>query len=151
LGENGGRIAFDGSSGGFGFTGSGRSILANPNGNSGLSLEAFGAFDSQISWKTVTGVTTRSIGVDNVTRNLEFGNNVLAVTNFMSAITPQMVINSAGQVGVGTASPGVKFGITGGGLRIGADTRTCTLSRKGVLRYNASVIQFCNGSAWTGF
>ena len=148
LGSNVGQIGFDGNSGGFGYSSTGTALLRNPAGHSGLSIESSGAFDSQISLKTVTGATTRSIGVDNVTGNLEFGNNVAAVTNFMSAITPQMVINNTGQVGVGTQTPGVRLGISGGGIRVGNDTRTCTISRRGVLRFNSGTMQYCNGSTW---
>jgi alpha-tubulin suppressor-like RCC1 family protein len=147
----GGRIGFDGASGGFGFTGSGRSILANPAGNSGLSIESTGAYDSQISWKTVTAGATRSIGVDNANGNLEFGVNNAGVTNWMSAITPQMSMTQAGYVGVGIETPGVRLDVGTGGVRVGADARTCTLSRKGVLRLSGGALQYCNGSAWTAF
>jgi alpha-tubulin suppressor-like RCC1 family protein len=147
----GGRIGFDGASGGFGFTGSGRSILTNPAGNSGLSIETTGAYDSQISWKTVTAGATRSIGVDNVNGNLEFGVNNAGVTDWMSSITPQMSMTQAGYVGVGVETPGVRLDVGTGGVRIGADARTCTLSRKGVLRLASGALEYCNGSAWTAF
>lgn len=153
LGTNGGRIGYDGHSGGLGFTASGQGLLQNPNGNSGLSIESTGAFDSQISLKIAAGSggAPRSIGVDNVTGNLEFGSNDGGATLFMSSITPLMVINSGGQLGVGTQTPGARLGITGSGIRIGNDLRDCTLSRKGVLRFNNNTMEYCNGLAWTNF
>lgn len=150
IGTNG-KIAYDGSSGGFGHVGSGRSVLVNPNGNSILNITAAGAYDSQLTFNGTTGNNDPSMGVDNVTGNFEIVSKA-GITQWMSALTPQIEITSTGMVGVGTSgTPAAKLDIVGGGLKVGDDTRTCTLSRKGVLRYNGTALQYCNGSLWTGF
>lgn len=64
------RLAYDATSGGFGYTGSGRSYLTNPLGNSILNITAVGAYDSQITFDAQTGNNEPSIGIDNVTGNL---------------------------------------------------------------------------------
>lgn len=145
-----GRIAYDGSSGGFGHLGAGYSSLINPAGNSILNITAAGAYDAQITFDSATGNNDPSIGIDNVTGNLELASKS-GNTSWMSAITPHVEITSTGMVGIGTSgTPAAKLDIVGGGLRVGNDTRTCTLSRKGVIRYTGTVLQYCNGSLWTG-
>lgn len=145
-----GRIAYDGSSGGFGHLGAGFSSLVNPSGNSILNITAAGAYDAQFTFDSATGTNDPSIGIDNVTGNLEMASKT-GTTSWMSAITPHVEVTSTGMVGIGTSgTPAAKLDIVGGGLRVGNDTRTCTLSRKGVLRYNGTVLQYCNGALWTG-
>ena len=145
-----GRIGYNGASGGFGHTGAGRSILSNPAGNSILNITAAGPYDAQITFDAATGNNQTSIGVDNLTGHLEMGLNA-STTQFMSAITPRIEMTAAGRVGIATTgTPAAKLDIIGGGLRVGNDTRACTITRKGVLRYNGTLLQYCNGSAWTG-
>ncbi len=149
LGTNS-RLAYDATSGGFGYTGSGRSYLTNPLGNSILNITAAGAYDSQITFDAQTGNNEPSIGIDNVTGNLEIVSKT-GTNAWMSAITPHIEITSTGNVGVGTSgTPAAKLDITGGAVRIGNDTRTCTPSRKGVLRYTGTTLQYCNGALWKG-
>ncbi|MGE4351976.1 MAG: hypothetical protein AB7E52_07300 [Bdellovibrionales bacterium] len=61
-----------------------------------------------------------------------------------------VIINSNGQVGVGTVDPQAKLDVVGA-VRIGADNSICTAAKVGAMRYNSSSAQmeFCNGSAWT--
>jgi len=144
-----GRIGYDGTSG-FMFNAAGNGIMSGITSGAGLKVETLGAYDSQISLKN--SLTAYSIGVDNVTGNLEFGLNNAAATNLMSAITPQMAISPDGYLGIATTgAPVAKLDIATGGLKVGDDTRACTISRRGVLRYNTGAMQYCNGSAWTDF
>ncbi|MGE4351133.1 MAG: hypothetical protein AB7E52_02975 [Bdellovibrionales bacterium] len=58
------------------------------------------------------------------------------------------LIDSNGQVGIGTSSPQAKLDVNGG-VRVGSTT-VCTA---GTLRYNSSQsrMEYCNGSSWLKF
>lgn len=58
--------------------------------------------------------------------------------------------NATGKVGIGTSTPRSKLEVVGG-LQIGADAVTCDGTKSGTLRYNASNIEFCNGTLWQAF
>jgi hypothetical protein len=139
-----------GNNGGLMF-GSGEHRLIQYNGGSELLIDAKATTTSaQLSWKSATAASVRSMGIDYISGALEFGKNVAGVTDWMHAITPQMQIDSAGRVGIGTTTSYTTLEINGG-LRVGNDTGACTIQRAGVLRYNGTIYQYCNGSAWTAF
>ena len=58
--------------------------------------------------------------------------------------------NGGGDVGIGTTSPADTLDVNGG-VKIGADSNTCSSSIKGAVRYNSTLnlLEFCNGAAWT--
>ncbi len=58
--------------------------------------------------------------------------------------------NATGKVGIGTSTPRSKLEVVGG-LQIGADAVVCDATKSGTLRYNASSIEFCNGTLWQAF
>lgn len=56
----------------------------------------------------------------------------------------------AGRIGIGTSSPVTALDVTGG-IRVGAESAPCAVSYAGTLRYVASNVEYCNGTAWQAF
>lgn len=73
--------------------------------------------------------------------------NLLLVRNYT---TPALVVQASGTVGIGTSTPMTKLDVAGG-LRIGLESATCTAGLAGTLRYNAGVVEYCNGTTWVAF
>ena len=124
-------------------------------GSVGLKLDAQGnAASSQISWKAASANTTRTLGIDYLTRSFELGHNNAAVTNWLHAISPVMEITETGNVGIGTSgTANARLDISNGGLKLGNDTSACFPTRAGTIRYVGGVTpyEFCDGTTWQGF
>lgn len=107
------------------------------------------------------------IAGDTMTGNLDMGGNT--VTNLAApvansdAATKQYVdgfgqwtlnsgnvYRSTGNVGVGTSTLTSKLTVAGG-VQIGSDAATCDTTKAGTLRYNATSVEYCNGSSWQAF
>ncbi|WP_409478174.1 tail fiber domain-containing protein [Pseudobdellovibrio sp. HCB154] len=71
-------------------------------------------------------------------------------TNGTSASLERMKITNAGNVGIGTSNPAAKLDVSGA-IRIGVDTSSCIAGLAGTIRYNAGVVEYCNGSTWVTF
>ncbi len=41
-------------------------------------------------------------------------------------------------------------GVFGGSVQVGTDTAKCTTAKTGAIRWNATTLQVCNGTSWTG-
>lgn len=87
-----------------------------------------------------------TMGVDNTTNNFEIGRDVIAATNWLSAINPDIAITQTGRMGVGTASPAVKMDVSGG-VKFGAESY-CTTGRDGAIRYVSGNYEYCDGTNW---
>lgn len=64
------------------------------------------------------------------------------------------ILMSTGGVGIGTTNPLARLDVAGtisasNAIQIGASSLTCGAGIPGAIRYNASTLQFCNGTAWT--
>ena len=57
--------------------------------------------------------------------------------NFRTADSTRMLINSTGNVGIGTTTPGAKLDVDGG-VKIGDDTDTASADKVGTMRYRTS-------------
>lgn len=57
---------------------------------------------------------------------------------------------NTGKVGIGTTTPRSRLEVVGG-IQIGADAVTCDSTKAGTLRYNAAMVEYCNGTAWQAF
>lgn len=57
---------------------------------------------------------------------------------------------NTGNVGIGTTTPRSRLEVVGG-IQIGADAVTCNSTKAGTLRYNAAMVEYCNGTAWQAF
>ncbi len=62
----------------------------------------------------------------------------------------KMTIDSAGNVGIGALSPVTKL-VVSGGVKISMESATCSVSFAGTLRYNAGLVEYCNGTTWSAF
>jgi len=60
------------------------------------------------------------------------------------------LVSAIGNIGVGTTTPVTKLDVSGG-VRIGAENTTCAPALAGTLRYNASNVEYCNGTSWQAF
>jgi len=60
--------------------------------------------------------------------------------------TTRMMIDGAGNVGVGTTSPVASLDVAGG-IRVGSDS-TCNSGKAGTLRWSSSRLEVCDGSGW---
>lgn len=132
-------------------------IYAAPyyTGSVDLKLDAQGSTaSSQISWKAASASTTRTLGIDYLTRSFELGHNNAGVTNWLHAVSPVMEITETGNVGIGTSgTANARLDISNGGLRLGNDTSACFPTRAGTIRYvgGATPYEFCDGTTWQGF
>ncbi|MCM2354361.1 MAG: tail fiber domain-containing protein [Pseudobdellovibrio sp.] len=61
-----------------------------------------------------------------------------------------MSITGSGRVGIGVSSPVTALDVSGA-IRIGVDSSSCTTGLAGTLRYNAGVVEYCNGTSWAAF
>lgn len=149
-------ISYDGvSSTGLRPTALGTTYLSAITTKSDLLLDTlFATGSAQMSWSNSADSVAKSLGIDYLTRSLEFGANVAGATNWMSSITPQFEITGNGNVGAGTTGSSLyRLTITGGGLRLGNDASDCTTFNKGTVRYVGGTLPFeyCTGSAWQTF
>jgi hypothetical protein len=62
--------------------------------------------------------------------------------------TPDMTIDTNGNLGIGTTTPEAKLDVAGG-VRFGSVSSSCNSSRAGTMRYNSGVMEFCDGSSWS--
>ena len=66
----------------------------------------------------------------------------------------RLVVTTGGNVGIGLAAPAVALDVAGG-IRPGSQSAVtaCSSTLEGTQRYNYAVhaMEYCNGSAWTGF
>ncbi|AZZ37375.1 hypothetical protein CIK05_11420 [Bdellovibrio sp. qaytius] len=57
---------------------------------------------------------------------------------------------STGFVGIGTTAPATSLDVSGG-IKIGIESNTCSSTLAGTLRYNSTVVEYCNGTSWVAF
>lgn len=91
------------------------------------------------------------IEFDPIGGNLSFSNSTTTGNaNASVSYSTRLRIASSGNVGIGTTTPRSKFEVVGG-IQIGADAATCDATKVGTLRYNATNIEYCNGTSWQAF
>jgi hypothetical protein len=56
--------------------------------------------------------------------------------------------NTTSSLGIGTASPQSALQVYGGELQVGSSGGSCAAANAGALRYAATQLLVCNGSAW---
>lgn len=77
------------------------------------------------------------------------GADEFSIFDYAGGGVPRVTVKNGGNVGIGTTTPQAMLDVAGG-VRIGSDASGCTSTNQGTMRYNGSIIQFCNGSAWVG-
>ncbi|GMV39802.1 MAG: hypothetical protein AMXMBFR64_15180 [Myxococcales bacterium] len=61
--------------------------------------------------------------------------------------SPLMLLETSGNLGIGTTTPAAKLDVAGS-FRIGGDNGPCTSGNAGALRWTGSQIEVCDGAAW---
>ena len=137
----------------------GKQVVVDKNGNVGIGIATPGApldvyqpagVGLQVGQAGSYFVALGSFGIDwsagagdlflNSGHGIEFSTNGVAA--------PKMTILNGGDVGIGTTTPDTKLQVTGS-VRIGDGNENCTGGAfTGALRYHASKIEFCDGTAW---
>lgn len=107
----------------------------------------------------VMGLRTHdySLGGSGTTMTFQFGavsGNTYGSINVLSGgglVGNTLVFQStSGTVGIGTSSNVTKL-VVSGGVKIGMESATCNAALAGTLRYNAGLIEYCNGTDWPAF
>lgn len=73
-----------------------------------------------------------------------------AITSSQWTTSGTNIFYNTGKIGVGTTTPVTTLDVSGG-VRIGAESTTCAPALAGTLRYNASNVEYCNGTSWQAF
>jgi len=73
-----------------------------------------------------------------------------AITSSQWTTSGTNIFYNTGNIGVGTTTPVTTLDVSGG-VRIGAENTTCAPALAGTLRYNASNVEYCNGTSWQAF
>ncbi|MCM2352917.1 MAG: tail fiber domain-containing protein [Pseudobdellovibrio sp.] len=124
----------------------------------GASVSAVTADLSTVS-STVAGVSSYASSVSSTVFSVSstvtsLQNSVAASFAAMTSsqwITSGTAISySSGNVGIGITTPVTALDVSGG-VRIGTESTTCAPALAGTLRYNASNIEYCNGTSWQAF
>ena len=109
---------------------------------------SFDALDS-------SGIQQGGLGYGNSGTSAPFTGTVYVASTsvpltFITSNSAAMTITTTQSVGIGTTSPADRLDVNGG-VKIGADSNTCSSSIKGAVRYNSTsnLLEFCNGAAWT--
>ncbi|NBV54547.1 MAG: hypothetical protein EBR79_02410, partial [Proteobacteria bacterium] len=105
-----------------------------------------------------SGLTNLSVSGDRIssgTTNITT-NSATSTISFTTAGTQRMVIQSSGNVGIGTATPAAQLSVAGnvsvtGMVNLGTTGQACTSTISGSLRYSttSSTVEYCNSTAWT--
>ena len=67
-----------------------------------------------------------------------------------TAISQDLVINTAGNVGIGRTAPVSKLDVYGG-VRVANDADACNTAKAGTIRWTGSFFQGCTGTEWVAF
>ncbi len=68
------------------------------------------------------------------------GNNQLSINNLIYGIS--------NNVGIGTSAPVTKLEVSGG-VKISMEAAACVAAYAGTIRYNAGLVEYCNGTSWS--
>jgi len=120
-------------------------VTKNSGANSYLGSISFTNYNEGTSLKSLSRIEGNSDAAANQGR-LSFWTTSTGGNN----ITEKMRITPSGNVGIGTTTPVTKLDVSGG-VRIGAESTTCAPALAGTLRYNASNVEYCNGTSWQAF
>jgi hypothetical protein len=134
----------------FGTTNSGGGVLTSATVNQASLGSGADSFDGSSTW---TARATAASFFNTYAGTLGFyTNSSLSVGNTFTP-TQRVIIDTSGNVGIGTTVPGAMLDVNGG-VRAGAATvvtATCNSSNEGIQRYNytSHSMEFCNGTSWT--
>ena len=106
---------------------------------------------------TITGIgSNTALTVDtaptaSVTNATAYADSDLLIVE-TGAEKTALVVDRAGNVGIGVAAPKAKLEVAGG-IKVGNENETvCDAGKAGTIRYDdaGKAVEFCNGSGWTG-
>ncbi|MEI8361480.1 MAG: fibrobacter succinogenes major paralogous domain-containing protein [bacterium] len=90
--------------------------------------------------------TDYHLGVDSTDNVFKFGSGIVFGTN------DYLVINSVGNIGIGTSTPVVMLDVNGE-IKIGNTLVGCDIATEGAMRYNSEkrLVEHCDGNEWDSF
>ncbi len=113
--------------------------------NNGLGEISFGQTNGATKYQDLAKIQSNSVGANDAA-DIRFLTKAAGKT-----ISESMRIDSAGNVGIGTAStsPKTKLDVAGE-VKFGNTGLTCNSDAAGAVRYNSGskIMEFCDGSAW---
>ena len=86
-------------------------------------------------------------GVGNGSGGLGVANKYYVWDASMSVM--RLVIDTSGNVGIGTTAPQSKLQIQSGEVQVGSSGASCSVANAGAISYASGALSYCNGSAWT--
>jgi hypothetical protein len=97
---------------------------------------------------TITSVSSAVYSVSSTVANLNTSVTSLSntVAASLAAITSSQWVTSGTAISYDLGNISVS-----GGVRISMDASTCSVNSAGTLRYNAGVVEYCNGTSWSAF
>lgn len=96
-----------------------------------------------------TGPNAQSLLSHRGTGSLTISAREAAPIVLSTSSTERVRIDSAGKVGIGTATPLSLVHAYGGEVQVGSSGASCSANTAGGIRYNSASLYYCNGTSWT--
>lgn len=125
----------------------------NISGNLGVGVSSPSA-KLDVAGNTRVGGNLQTTGSANIAGNASVSGaaSVTGNTTLQADLAVSGSASVAGNLGIGTTSPAAKLDVQGG-VKLAGDSRSCSSTLEGVMRYNSTTkdMEYCNASVWKSF